>query len=194
MAQATKPEQAKTPAGSKLKMVVILSRHGVRSPTWTQDRLNAYSSLPWPDWSVPPGDLTAHGHELLKLFGAFDRATLADAGLFESDGCKDAGASYIWADTDERTLESGHALAEGLFPGCAPMVHSRAPGTNDPLFHPAAGVKQNEVGADFATAEVRRKGHSESQDAAQQDELIAEVQRVLLGCSPATACTPAHSP
>src|SRR6476469_2583659 len=50
----------------QLKSAVILTRHGVRAPTWTPDRLNQYSVEPWPDFGVPPGNLTPRGRELMK--------------------------------------------------------------------------------------------------------------------------------
>ena len=31
-----------------LRYVVIISRHGVRSPTWNSARLNQYAAEPWP--------------------------------------------------------------------------------------------------------------------------------------------------
>ena len=177
--------------GSQLKLVVIVSRHGVRSPTWTQERLDSYSALPWPRWNVPPGNLTARGHRLMKLFGSFDRASLTKAGLFTGSGCADAGAAYLWADTDQRTIESGQALAEGLFPGCAPPLHSLAEGENDPLFHPAAkGVGPVQAVEALAQMTERLKREPE----AQNSNFIREVQHVLLGCEPAAACTPVHAP
>ena len=128
--------------GEHLRMVVILSRHGVRSPTWTQARLDSYSANPWPRWGVPPGNLTSRGYELIKRVGSFDRASLAQAGLLTAKGCDDASKVYIWADTDQRTIATGKALAEGLFPGCPPAIHGLPAGQNDPLFHPAArGVR-----------------------------------------------------
>jgi hypothetical protein len=46
---------------SKLAYVVILSRHGVRSPIATNEALKQYAAEPWPNWRVPPGELTEHG-------------------------------------------------------------------------------------------------------------------------------------
>ena len=123
---------------AKLKFVVILSRHGVRSPTGSPAQLNAYSSAPWPAWSVAPGYLTAHGYQLMQIFGAYDRLQLSNQGLLSASGCEDAAGVTIYADSDQRTRETGKALAAGLFPGCAPAVKGLPEGVPDVLFHPFA--------------------------------------------------------
>ena len=38
-----------------LRYALIVSRHGVRSPTWGTAQLNEYSAQPWPDWGVGTG-------------------------------------------------------------------------------------------------------------------------------------------
>jgi 4-phytase/acid phosphatase len=174
-----------------LELVVILSRHGVRPPTWTQERLDAYSAVPWPKWTVPPGNLTPHGYELMKRFGGFNRASYAEAGLFAAMGCSDATAAYVWADTDQRTMESGRALAEGMFPGCPPMVHSLAAGEHDPLFHPRARVLRSADALQVKTVQETTAGQLPDK---RQSELLAEMQHVLMGCTPKTSCTPVHAP
>jgi 4-phytase/acid phosphatase len=184
------PKNAVMPGG-KLKLVVILSRHGVRPPTWTQSRLDAYSVLPWPTWDVEPGYLTPHGYDLLKKFGGFDRVSLAGAGLIAARGCTDAAATYIWADTDERTMQSGRALAEGLFPGCPPVVHSLAAGEHDPLFHPRARGPRPSVALPVKTELETTANQLRDKN---QSELLAEMQHVLLGCSPEKSCAPVRAP
>jgi 4-phytase/acid phosphatase len=123
---------------SDLRYVVTLNRHGVRSPTGKASQYNLYSTGAWPEWSVQPGYLTPHGFHLIELLGAYDRAELAGEGLLQPTGCTDASHITIYADSDERTRETGKALAQGLMPGCAVPVQSLDEGVNDPLFHPVA--------------------------------------------------------
>jgi Histidine phosphatase superfamily (branch 2) len=125
----------------RLEFALIVSRHGVRSPTWTPDRLNGYAAEPWPDWAVPPGNLTPHGRELMKLMGAYYRDRFVSEGLLGAADCGDAARTYFRADNTQRTVETARALAEGLLPACPTDVHSMAAGASDPLFDPiAAGV------------------------------------------------------
>jgi 4-phytase/acid phosphatase len=117
-----------------LELVIVLSRHGVRSPLTAQADLDKFSASPWPTWEVAPGILTTHGYQLMKMFGSWDRTKFAGEGLLAPTGCADAEHVTILADTDERTRETGKALSEGMFPGCNVGVHSQPDGVTDPLF------------------------------------------------------------
>jgi 4-phytase/acid phosphatase len=118
---------------AELKYALIVSRHGVRSPTWDTARLNEYSAQAWPDWGVGPGELTPHGRAGVKLMGAYYRAWLSNVGLFGDEGCRDAARIYIRGDAGQRTQETGRAFAESLLPGCEIPV-SMAGAGKDPLF------------------------------------------------------------
>ncbi len=126
------------PAGAaavpQLKYVVIVTRHGVRSPTANAARLDQYSAAPWPEWEVPPGNLTPLGRTLIGLMGSYYRDWLSAERLLRPNGCQDAQHIYIWADKDQRTLETGRAFAESLLPGCGVPIHSQSEGGTDPLF------------------------------------------------------------
>ncbi len=175
--------------GDRLKLVVVVSRHGVRPPTWSEERLNRYSAIPWPQWPVAPGYLTQHGFDLVEQFGRYDRAEFVQEGLLAAEGCGDAAAVTIRADTDERTMESGRALATGLFPECAPEVHSLVAGERDPLFSPDDGGGKAGT-SDAALAAAMERVTNRPAEA----ELLAEMQRVLSGCDLRAACKPAHAP
>jgi len=163
----------------------------VRSPTWTEARLNAYSVKPWPAWPVAPGELTPHGYALLKTFGAYDRSALAEEGLLRAAGCSDAASTYLWADTDHRTVASGHALADGLFPGCALEVHSLAEGQNDPLFHPTADAISS-AQADAAFANFQQRSFVAQPSAT--EPLLRFMQNLLNGCAAMGPCVPPSKP
>jgi 4-phytase/acid phosphatase len=120
----------------QLKFAVIVTRHGVRSPTWTAERLNQYSADPWPEWNVPPGNLTPRGRELMRLIGEFYRQYFVAEKLIGKSGCEDTRRTYFWADTDQRTMETGRALAEAILRACTAEVHSMPAGKVDPLFDP----------------------------------------------------------
>ncbi len=186
LAQSNGPNSGDRKAG--LQFVVYLSRHGVRSPTGKSDRYDTYSAAPWPKWSVPPGYLTPHGFELMKIFGAYDRAHLAAEGLLASAGCADVAHITILADSDERTRETGKALAEGMFPGCAVTVHALPEDDPDPLFHSMrAGVGKPEGELAQTAIEGRIGGNAANLADTYRPQLEA-LDRILAGCdkTPAT--------
>jgi 4-phytase/acid phosphatase len=168
-------------APPQLRYVVIITRHGVRSPTWTSERLNQYAAEPWPDWGVPPGYLTPHGRVLMQLMGTYYREWLSRERLLQPQGCGDVGRIYIHADTDQRTLETGHALAETLLPACTVDVHSVTEGGKDSLFDPIeAGIAKPD-GEIAAKAVRERLGDNPKQYAESHRAAFEALQMVLAG-------------
>lgn len=122
-------------AEATLERVVIVERHGVRPPTKAAADLAKYAQNPWPEWPVPPGELTAHGADAMTLMGGAFLRTYIKSGLFADGGCP-AGV-FVWSDSgDQRTRASGDAILKGF--GCtAPSQHLSA-GSEDPMFDAVA--------------------------------------------------------
>jgi 4-phytase / acid phosphatase len=118
---------------------LVMTRHGVRSFT------KAPPAYTWPDWSpVAPGFLSAHGYALATYLGRYYRSYFASIGL--RMGCGSRG-TYVYADLDQRTLETARALIEGACGSATglPLYHdaTMGPAVNDGLFD----------GADFLVGE-----------------------------------------
>jgi 4-phytase / acid phosphatase len=177
----------------KLRFVVILTRHGVRSPTWTPSDLNAYSAEPWPDWGVTPGSLTSHGGKLMTQFGSYYRLYLSAARLLHSTGCEDASHVYICADAESRTHETGRALAAGMMPGCNVEVGT-GPDKRDPLFSSlSAGVGKPDPALAAASISGRIGGNPSALVSSYQGA-FSTLREVLFGCASATACPAEEKP
>jgi 4-phytase/acid phosphatase len=169
----------------ELKFVVIVSRHGVRSPTATPGQLNQYSAQTWPSWDVPPGHLTTHGATLMTLFGGYYRAYFAQQGLFHAAGCADAPHVSFYSDSDQRTVETGKSIAAGMFPNCAASEqseqHALREGDADPLFHSlSAGVGKPDHDRAAASIAGRIGNNLAGLNDAYRPQL-EELQQILLG-------------
>jgi 4-phytase/acid phosphatase len=115
-----------------------VNRHGVRSPTEPNERLDRYSATPWPAWPVEPGYLSPRGEELMRLMGGYYRVLYGGRGLVQADDCPTAGTVAAWTDLAQRTRTSGAALLAGMYPRCAnlPLRNQANFTVPDPLFNP----------------------------------------------------------
>jgi 4-phytase / acid phosphatase len=129
-------DAARSRAGDlALERVVIVERHGVRSPTRAPEALARYASQPWHAWPVTPGLLTDHGRRDVELMGAWLRADYAAKGLWPASGPAPKDAAYVWADgKDQRTRVSGQALLDGAFPGSGLKDSFGPEGMSDKIF------------------------------------------------------------
>ena len=187
LVSAQTPDTQAANGAADLQLVVVLSRHGVRAPIGAADLYGKYAAAPWPAWEVPQSYLTAHGYELMKLFGAWDRAKFASLNLIAPAGCADAAHVSMVADSDQRTRETGKALAEGMFPGCSIPVHAGPEGSKDPLFRP---IESGSIHPDTALATAAVAGRIGG-DANNVTELyrsqLTLLDHVLAGCGHAPA-------
>ena len=131
----TQPEET-------LQKVVIVSRHGVRSPTAAPAEFALWSAQPWPTWTEPEAFLTARGAQLATQMGRYYRQYLNAQGATPAEGCPARGSLFVYADVTERTKMTAQALLDGIAgQGCAVAYRTRGDVKVDGLFHPlAAGV------------------------------------------------------
>jgi 4-phytase/acid phosphatase len=107
----------------ELLSVVVISRHGIRSPTVSTATLNQYTSRAqgFPTWPVPEdgkGLLTDVGQQNAARLGAWYRDHYAAVGLLPTRGtCPAAGKVYAYADVDQRTIQTAQGYLDGLFQG-----------------------------------------------------------------------------
>lgn len=170
------------PDGAELKFAAIVSRHGVRAPSWTPERLRQYSSDPWPDFGVPPSYLTPQGFQLIRLQGAWYGSWLRGLKLLTGHGCEDAARIYIHADTSQRTRRTGDAFAESLLPGCPIPVHTVESGEQDPLFDAIAGGLST-IDGTRATAAIKQQLGDASALLAGERDAFETLNRILAGSS-----------
>ncbi|GGC37247.1 phosphoanhydride phosphohydrolase [Asaia siamensis] len=123
------------PDHAVLERVVLVARHGIRSPTHGPEALEKETGVVWPAWPVAPGQLTEHGRVTLGRMMQ-DIALHYDLACARHQGpCLSKAAPVIWADSaDDRTRQSGQIMAETLVPAQHLMARSLSPAMHDPLF------------------------------------------------------------
>jgi 4-phytase / acid phosphatase len=143
-------------ADGKLRLVIILTRHGVRRPLAKDAYLSRMAAEPWPGWEVPPGFMTPRGERQMAAMGAYYRALYEREGLLTGLPGLDARRIVFHSDNDERSLESSRRLASTLIPGESADIRSVPPDRKDPLFQPVlVPVGRPDVGR--AVAQVRAR-------------------------------------
>ena len=172
---------------SDLRLAVLVTRHGVRSPIYGDDVLGKFSLEAWPKWSVPVGYLTPHGGKQMELMGAYYLARYRAEGLLTGDPKVDDGRVYFRSDSDQRTIRTAEYIAEGMLPGIKIEPHARALDTTDPMYR-AAMVPVGHPDLDLAVANVlgRLGGDAATLNEACARDL-AKVRQVLLGDGPVPA-------
>ncbi len=121
---------------SDLRLVIMVTRHGVRSPLYTNNELGRFAAQPWPQWTVAPGILTPHGRQQMILMGAYYRALYTAEGLLTGDAATDLPRVYFRASSFQRTRETAQDLAAGMLPGATIELHARPLDEFDPMFRP----------------------------------------------------------
>lgn len=183
------PGPVRAQAAASTERVILLMRHGVRTPLAGEVPADTRTRQPWPTWQAPAEQVTPHGAAALRALARADRRWLAAAGVLPAQGCPAPETLRIWTNSSPRTIASGSYYAEGFAPGCALPVGHRAVGETDALFEPL-NLHPPRFDAGQAVESIRRyTGGAEALTARHQAGL-ALLERVL--ACPAAPCSPAE--
>ena len=171
-----------------LQKVVVVSRHGVRTPITVPGELASWAASPWPAWQEPAGALTARGAQLAVQMGRYYRQYLESQGAMPGEGCPARGSVYVYADVTERTRRTGQALIEGLSRGsCGIDVQTRGDVKVDALFHPLeAGLCKLDPMA--AQSRVLERVAGNLNNATRDFKSQFDALQTVLGCCKPSLC------
>lgn len=172
---------------SSTERVVLLMRHGVRSPLVGEVPDGTRTGRPWPIWNAPAEQVTPHGAAALRALARADRRWLAAAGVLPRQGCPAQGALRIWTNSSPRTIASGTYYAEGFAPGCAVAVGHKPTVETDALFEPL-NLHPPRFNAAKAVESIERYTGGAAALTARHRSGLALLEKVL--ACPAAPCSP----
>lgn len=94
----------------QLRRVIMVMRHGIRSPLVGQEPEGTTIPGGWPHWDVAPGDLTPHGAAGMRAIGHFQRQWLDETGVVSGEGCPSSTMVSIYSNSEPRTIASADAF------------------------------------------------------------------------------------
>ena len=161
-------------AGYRLKQVVLLSRHNIRSPlSGSGSLLDEITPHTWFEWTSRPSELSLRGAVLETMMGQYFRLWLEHEGLFPENYMPEEGAVRFYANAKQRTQATAHYFSSGLLPVAVVPVERHAEyDTMDPTFHPVLTVFSEEDVKD-AVAQAALEGGPEGLDGIHKNLLDA---------------------
>ena len=143
----------------KLKEVVILSRHNIRSSLSVNgSMLQKMTPHQWIKWSAAPSELTLRGGALETIMGQFFRKWTVDEGLFTENAVPTVDEVNFYANSMQRTIATAHYFSSGFMPVANLHINHRfAPSKMDPVFFPAL-TKSSEAFKAQALKEIAAMG------------------------------------
>lgn len=162
--------------GYRLKQVVCLSRHNIRSPlSGAGSALDTITPYSWYDWSSAPSELSLRGGTLETEMGQYFRKWLEDEGLFEANYRPDENKVRIYANSKQRTIATARFFSTGLLPAYNKDVEYHMEfDTMDPVFTPQLTFSSDDYKAD-AEKEVRELYGSVIESLSDNYELLSKV-------------------
>ena len=168
-------------SGDELRLVIILTRHGVRAPFFSNEDMAKFTPQPWPKWEVAHLLQTPRGNLLIAYMGDYYHARFMSDGVLTGNPDVDRPLVFVRTDNDQRTIETGRILGKSLVPVGEPEIHALPEGTVDPLFRPyQAHVGHADPALAAASVLGRLGGDPRNIDRAYGPQL-AELKAILWG-------------
>lgn len=143
----------------KLKEVVILSRHNIRSSLSVNGSvLQKMTPHQWIKWSAAPSELTLRGGALETIMGQFFRKWTVNEGLFAENAVPTVDEVNFYANSMQRTIATAQYFSSGFMPVANLHINHRfTPSKMDPVFFPAL-TKSSEAFKVQALKEIAAMG------------------------------------
>ena len=143
----------------KLKEVVILSRHNIRSSLSVNGSvLQKMTPHQWIKWSAAPSELTLRGGALETIMGQFFRKWTVNEGLFTENTVPTVDEVNFYANSMQRTIATAQYFSSGFMPVANLHINHRfTPSKMDPVFFPAL-TKSSEAFKAQALKEIAAMG------------------------------------
>ena len=146
----------------KLKEVVILSRHNIRSPLSTNgSALSKMTPHEWTNWSSASSELTLRGGVLETEMGQFFRKWTIETGLFKDNYVPSIDEVNVYANSMQRCIATAQYFSGGFMPVANLRVNHRyVPSKMDPIFFPRL-TKSTEAFRTEAMKQINAMGGKE---------------------------------
>lgn len=146
----------------KLKEVVILSRHNIRSPLSTNgSALSKMTPHEWTNWSSAASELTLRGGVLETEMGQFFRKWTIETGLFKDNYAPTIDEVNVYANSMQRCIATAQYFSGGFMPVANLRVNHRyVPSKMDPIFFPRL-TKSTEAFRTEAMKQINAMGGKE---------------------------------
>ena len=146
----------------KLKEVVILSRHNIRSPLSTNgSALSKMTPHEWTNWSSAASELTLRGGVLETEMGQFFRKWTIETGLFKDNYVPTVDEVNVYANSMQRCIATAQYFSGGFMPVANLRVNHRyVPSKMDPIFFPRL-TKSTEAFRTEAMKQINAMGGKE---------------------------------
>lgn len=143
----------------KLKEVVILSRHNIRSSLSVNGSvLQKMTPHQWIKWTAAPSELTLRGGALETIMGQFFRKWTVNEGLFAENAVPTVDEVNFYANSMQRTIATAQYFSSGFMPVANLHINHRfTPSKMDPVFFPAL-TKSSEAFKTQALKEIAAMG------------------------------------